>query len=155
MKPISSFRPLKAAERVEHAVAPQKLIGGGRQLVAIGTEFQLLLRTMLAQIMRDDAVLQHPSEGDAVTAGRPRQLSRQREIRRQQHRRTGDDGEAALDQSGDCDPSAQKRTQRSIRRRRVRATPPSVALCVAAAKAVKANSRHFSIVDVCCHARPG
>ena len=32
---------LEAAERIEHAVAPQELIGGGRQFVAIGAELQL------------------------------------------------------------------------------------------------------------------
>jgi hypothetical protein len=39
---------------------------------------------MIAQILRDDAILQHPPEGDAVTAGRPRQLSGQCEIGREQ-----------------------------------------------------------------------
>ena len=33
---------LEAAERVEHAIAPQKLVGGSRQLIAIGAELQLL-----------------------------------------------------------------------------------------------------------------
>ena len=34
---------LKTAERVEHALAPQKLVGGGRKLIAVGAEFQFLL----------------------------------------------------------------------------------------------------------------
>ena len=33
---------LKTAKLVEHAVAPQEVVGGGRQVVAIGAEFQPL-----------------------------------------------------------------------------------------------------------------
>src|SRR5665213_4255499 len=36
----------KAAQLVEHAVAPQELVRGGWQLVAVGAQFQFLLRTM-------------------------------------------------------------------------------------------------------------
>ena len=64
---------------------------------------------MLVQVARDDAVLQHAAEGDAVAAGRPRQLARQREIRRQQHRSARDERQAALHQSGNRDPPARKR----------------------------------------------
>src|SRR6202790_3540667 len=62
---------IEAAERVEHAVAPQELIGGGRQLVAIGAELQFRLRTMFLQIASDDAILQHSPEGDAGASWRP------------------------------------------------------------------------------------
>src|SRR5690242_9954548 len=55
-------QPLKAAERVEHAVAPEELVGGGGEPVAIGAELEVLLRTLIAQILRDDAILQHASE---------------------------------------------------------------------------------------------
>ena len=100
---------VKAAERVEHAVAPQEVVGGGRQFVAIGAELEVLPRAVIPEITRDDAVLQHPPERDAGAAGRPCQLSRQREIRRQQHRRTGDDGQAALHEPGNRDALAQQR----------------------------------------------
>ncbi len=66
---------LEAAERVEHAVAPQELVGGRRQFIAIGAELQFLLRAMVVEILFDDAVLQHPAERNAVAAGRPCQLS--------------------------------------------------------------------------------
>ncbi len=95
------------------------------KLIAIGAQFQLLLRTMLPQVLRDDAILQHPPERDAVTAGCPRQLSRQREIRRQQHRRAGDEGRG-------CPASVRQRKSvraetdaRSSRRNTVRAAPPA------------------------------
>src|ERR1700680_3162753 len=32
---------IEAAERVEHAVAPQELIGGGRKFIAVGTELEV------------------------------------------------------------------------------------------------------------------
>ena len=44
---------LEAAECVEHALAPQELIGGGRELIAVGAELQFLLRTMIPQIARE------------------------------------------------------------------------------------------------------
>ncbi len=108
MKPISSFMPCKAAERVEHAVAPQEVVGGGRQFVAIGAELERLRSAVIPEIARDDAILQHPPERDAGAAGRPCQLSRQREIRRQQHRGAGDDGQAALHKPGNGDAPAQQ-----------------------------------------------
>jgi hypothetical protein len=70
----------KTAKGVEHAVAPQEVVGGGRKLVTIGAEFQPLFRTMILQIARDDAILHHPAERDAVAAGRPCELSGQREV---------------------------------------------------------------------------
>src|ERR1700712_2891661 len=70
---------LKTAERVEHAVAPQELVGGRRQAVAIGAELQFQLRAMVVEVTRDDAVLHYPSKRHAIAAGRPGQLSRERE----------------------------------------------------------------------------
>ena len=86
----------ETAELVEHAVAPQEVVRGGGQLVAIGAELQIFGRAMIAQILRHDAVLHHAAEGDAGAAGRPGQLPRQRKIRRQQYRGAGNDGQAAL-----------------------------------------------------------
>src|SRR6185437_2853624 len=99
---------LEAAERVEHAVAPQELVGGCRQLVAVGAELQLLLAAMIVQIFRDDAILEHAAESDADAAGRPRKLSRQRVVGRQQHRAAQNQRQAALGEAGERDLLAQK-----------------------------------------------
>ena len=99
---------------------------------------------MIAQILRDDAILQHPSEGDAVAAGRPRQLSRT----------TRNSPTAACAAPATMVRLPCVNPETAIRpRRNGRAIQPtqhspsstaSVALWVAAAKAVKPNSRHFS-----------
>ena len=102
---IQAFEP---AERVEHALAPQEFIGSGGKLVAIGTELQFGLRTMIPEVARNDAVLQHPAECDAVTSGRPGQFSRQGEIGRQQHSGANNDGQAGARQRRNRNPPAQE-----------------------------------------------
>ena len=88
-------QPLEAAERVEHAVAPQKIVRRRGQLVAIGAQLQFHGRTMIVQILRDDAVLHHPPEGDAGAARRPCELAGQRKVGAQEHGRAHNDRHAA------------------------------------------------------------
>ena len=78
----------EATELVEDAVAPQEVIGGRRQLIAIRTEFEPRGWTMVVEIALDDAILQHAAEGNAEAARRPNELPRQREIAREQHGRS-------------------------------------------------------------------
>src|SRR6185437_12574780 len=130
---------LEAAERVEHAVAPQELVGGCRQLVAVGAELQLLLAAMIVQIFRDDAILEHAAESDADAAGRPRKLSRQRVVGRQQHRAAQNQRQAALARPESAIFSRKKGHARKPRTQRPNSTP-SVALWVAAANAVNRTS---------------
>ena len=53
---------LEAAEPVEHAFAPEELVGVGRQLVAMVAQPQARIGAMLGEIACDDAVLQHAAE---------------------------------------------------------------------------------------------
>ena len=89
---------LEAAERVEHAVAPEKSVRRGRKLVAIRAQLEFHRRAVIVQIARHDAILQHSSEGDTGAAGRPRKLSRQREVGCEQHQRACNDRQAAANQ---------------------------------------------------------
>ena len=67
--------PSEAAELVEHALAPQERVGVERQFVAVRAQLELRIRTMVVEITGDDAVLQHAAEGEAVTTGRPGDVS--------------------------------------------------------------------------------
>ena len=64
---------------------------------------------MVVQIFGDDAILQHPPEGDADAARRPGKLAGQSVIGGQQHRAADNQGEAALDQPGQRNLLAQER----------------------------------------------
>src|SRR5579859_5459285 len=107
--------PLEAAKLVEHAVAPQELVGGGGQLVAVGAELQLFLAAMLVQIFRDNAVLEHAAERDADAAGSPRKLTRQRIIGRQQHRAAQNQRQARLGKARERDLLAQERARQEAK----------------------------------------
>src|SRR5262245_25658523 len=85
----------EATEFVEDAVAPQKIIGGCRQLVAVRTELEPRGWTMIVEIALDDAILQHAAEGNSEAARRPSELSRQGEIAHEQHGCSRGNGAAA------------------------------------------------------------
>src|SRR5262245_16963279 len=85
----------EATELIEDAVAPQKIIGGCRQLVAVWTKLEPHEWTMVVEIALDDAILQHAAEGNSEAARRPRELPRQGEIAREQHGRSRGNGEPA------------------------------------------------------------
>ena len=75
----------EATELVEDAVAPQEIIGGCRQFVAVRTKLEPRGWTMVVEIALDDAILQHAAEGNSEAARRPSELPRQGEIAREQH----------------------------------------------------------------------
>jgi hypothetical protein len=82
---ISSPRPLKRPSLSKAAVLPQKIVGGRRKAVPVGTELEILFAAVGVEIACDDAVLQHAREHDAVAARRPGELPGQREVGGQQH----------------------------------------------------------------------
>ena len=139
---------LEAAERVEHAVAPQELIGGRRQFVAIGAELQVLAA--------DSDPADSARRCRPAACGRTRRRSRRASM-------------PVVPTARNSPPAASRRRRRSsgcparARPAAIRwrsngraiqpaqhspSSTPSVALWVAAAKAVKANSRNFSIREV-------
>jgi hypothetical protein len=75
----------KAAEFVEHALAPQERVGVERQFVAVRAQLELRVRTMIIEIAGDDAVLQHAAERQAVAARRPGHRFADDIIRAEQH----------------------------------------------------------------------
>ena len=78
---------LETAEPVEHALAPEEHIGVVRQLVAMRAKLQTRIGTMIVEIARDDAGLQHAAERDGVAARRPGELAGHRVVRGDQHQR--------------------------------------------------------------------
>src|SRR5262249_31919517 len=84
----------EATELIEDAVAPEEIICGCRQLVAVRTELEPRRGTMVVEVALDDSILQHAAEGNAEAARRPGELPRQGEIRREQHRRSRGNGAA-------------------------------------------------------------
>src|SRR5262249_13097663 len=80
---------VEAAKLIEHAPAPQELIGSGRQLVAIRTQLEPRVWAMVVEIALDDSILQHAAESNPEAARRPGQLPRKSKVCREQHRRAG------------------------------------------------------------------
>ena len=96
-------KPGEAAEVVEHAAlaAPEEHVGVGRQLVPVGAELHLPLRTMVGEVAVDDAVLQHAAERQRKAARRPGELPGDHVVGADQHRRAEcDRGHAARNAGG-------------------------------------------------------
>src|SRR5262249_34289608 len=91
--------PIEAAELIEDAIIPQEVVGGSRQIVAIRTELEPRIRTMIIEIALDDPVLQHTAERDTEAARRPRQLPRQGKVGGEQHCRSKRNGTASGEKS--------------------------------------------------------
>ena len=66
------FEAGKAPEPVEHALAPEEIVGVGGQFGAVRAELgRVRVGAVLGEIARDDAVLQHAAEQQRGAARRP------------------------------------------------------------------------------------
>jgi len=128
----------EATELVEDAVAPQEIIGGCRQFVAVRTKLEPRGWTMVVEIALDDAILQHAAEGNSEAARRPSELPRQGEIAREQHGCSSGNGAPAGEKRA-RGAKARDEQDRNGRTKTASSTI-SVALCVAAAKAMSKKS---------------
>src|SRR5262245_20453089 len=62
---------IESAKAIKHALAPEKIMGGRRQLVAMFAKLETRIRAMIVEIAGYDTRLQHPAEHDSHAAWRP------------------------------------------------------------------------------------
>src|SRR5262249_56322640 len=64
----------EAAELIEDAVAPEKIIGGRRQLLAVKTKLEPRRGAMIGEVALDDAIPEHAGGKNSQAARRARGL---------------------------------------------------------------------------------